>query len=414
MPKKIVPRIDVPHQFRIAQIPDVALRKAAVAAAAAAAGPPLGPLAAFSGTFAGKGFNLIFRPQSAATPTPLPSSVPDHNGKPGVGFGDNVLELNLTTETLDFSKPLGSIPNRGAVQGDIFLNGISYVQSISDVTGDTEIPIHFEPGLWLAVPATTNPAVAATVSRMASIPHGTTINLQGFATGPTAGPPVIPTVDPTPFFIANGQLQKFPSQVATASDTFRIPQDLGPFITAGTITQSILDDPNEILRDAIANQTIVETTTIHVASAAAGDPRVPVPGGGASNIAFLEGVGNQPNADVPVDAGGPAAGGNRPRIAGVQSTFWIEVVEHTLVLPVRLPGTRPFLLSGTAGAGLPKPRFRFVPTAAIPVRKPIKVRSVQIQYSQTVLLNFRGLTWPHVSVATLVPSAPIDVPSSAW
>jgi hypothetical protein len=26
---------------------------------------------------------------------------------------------------------------------------------------------------------------------------------------------------------------------------------------------------------------------------------------------------------------------------------------------------------------------------------------LQLQYSQTVLLNFNGLSWPHVSVATL-------------
>lgn len=32
-----------------------------------------------------------------------------------------------------------------------------------------------------------------------------------------------------------------------------------------------------------------------------------------------------------------------------------------------------------------------------------------IQYSQTVNLNFVGITWPHVSVATLVPSDPIAV-----
>lgn len=28
-------------------------------------------------------------------------------------------------------------------------------------------------------------------------------------------------------------------------------------------------------------------------------------------------------------------------------------------------------------------------------------RFLQLQYTQTVLLNFAGLSWPHVSVATL-------------
>jgi hypothetical protein len=36
------------------------------------------------------------------------------------------------------------------------------------------------------------------------------------------------------------------------------------------------------------------------------------------------------------------------------------------------------------------------------------------EYSQTVLLNFNGLTWRHVSVNTLVPADDIIVPASAW
>ena len=44
----------------------------------------------------------------------------------------------------------------------------------------------------------------------------------------------------------------------------------------------------------------------------------------------------------------------------------------------------------------------------------ITVKSTQIQYSQEVFLNFNTLTWPHVSVATLVPGSPIPVPASAF
>src|SRR6516164_4332147 len=62
--------------------------------------PSLGPLAAFTGTFTGHGFNTIFRP-NLGSPTWLPV--------PPVGPGDNVLELNLTSETLSFSPPLGSV-----------------------------------------------------------------------------------------------------------------------------------------------------------------------------------------------------------------------------------------------------------------------------------------------------------------
>jgi hypothetical protein len=44
----------------------------------------------------------------------------------------------------------------------------------------------------------------------------------------------------------------------------------------------------------------------------------------------------------------------------------------------------------------------------------ITIPFTQIPYTQTVLLNFAGLTWPHVSVNTLVPADDIVAPASAW
>ena len=112
--------------------------------------PPLGPLQAFQGDFVGRGFNTIFRPQNKATPTALPVPQPDSN---------NVLELNLTAETLSFSQSLGAVPNRGEAQGDIALNGVSYLQTITDVTDPkVSTSIHFEPGLWMIAPPTAHPA----------------------------------------------------------------------------------------------------------------------------------------------------------------------------------------------------------------------------------------------------------------
>jgi hypothetical protein len=32
----------------------------------------------------------------------------------------------------------------------------------------------------------------------------------------------------------------------------------------------------------------------------------------------------------------------------------------------------------------------------------------------TSTMNFNHLSWPHVSVATLVPASPVPVPPSAW
>ena len=87
---------------------------------------PLGVLSNFTGTFAGTGFNLIFRPNSGPpTTTTFPNPV---SPAPPTPPSENVLELNLTTETLSFSNDLGSIPNRGLeTQNDIFLNGVPYV-----------------------------------------------------------------------------------------------------------------------------------------------------------------------------------------------------------------------------------------------------------------------------------------------
>jgi len=64
--------------------------------------PTLGPLSAFAGNWTGEGFNTIFRPERTKTPTALPVPL-----NPPTQPFDNVLELNLTQETLSFSSSLG-------------------------------------------------------------------------------------------------------------------------------------------------------------------------------------------------------------------------------------------------------------------------------------------------------------------
>ena len=291
--------------------------------------PPLGVLSNFNGSFNGNGFNTIFRPNAVVGAT-FPN--------------DAVLELNLTTETLSFSKSIGNVPNRGfGSQSDVFLNGVPYVQRINDSTNlDTgkadaakPVGIHFEPGLWMHMPATaSNPQLAESLVRMGSIPHGTTINAQALApTTSTAGPPQIPSVDITPFIIGGGGLVKFPSQTAADSTTSRLPQDLSLFIENGTITQAMLDDPNVVLRNANTGKTIIENIHFTVST----QPSAPELGGGVANIGFLQ---------------GDLSGGPNANAIQMSATFWISTLEDS---------------------------------------------SIQIQYSQTVFLNFNGLTWPHVS-----------------
>jgi hypothetical protein len=382
---KLEPALSVPSSFRFGEVSSqTALRKLTSSA------PNLGPLADFSGNFEGNGFNTIFRPNTTATPTPLPiPPIPPH---------DNVLELNLTVESLSFSKSLGSVPNRGMVQGDIFLNGVPYLQTISDVTVPSQpTGIHFEPGLWLAVAQTGDPAEGPTLVRMASIPHGTTVVAQG-TSSTSNGKPTIPSVDITPFKTGSpGSKFPFPSQTAASNNTERIPQDLRPFILAGTITQAMLTDPNIVLRNHIATQNIISTTTISIAT----NPGLPLFAGGTDNIAFL--------------MGDPTAANPNAQTVNMLATFWIETVEHTILVPPFRPGRPPLIIAAETGeAGQPAPRFLINPPIPIPRPIPITFLSIQIQYSQQVFLNFNTLTWPHVSVATLVPADPIPIPPSVW
>jgi hypothetical protein len=368
----------MPADFRFDEVSSLAEPKAA-----ATPPPSLGPLAAFSGTFRGKGFNTIFRPDSPNTPTVLP--VP-------VSGSDNVLELNLTEETLSFSPSLGAVPNRGEVQADISLNGVPYLQVIKDVTiAGQSTGIHVEPGLWMTVPPTGDPKEGATFMRMASVPHGTTLLAQGKATT-IQGKPTFPVIDITP----SGPTT-FPSQTATAGGTARIPQDLTSFIKAGTITQAMLSNPASLLASHIADSDITTTTSITVSTA----PPAPLFGGGISNMAFLMGDAN---------ANGPNA-----QAVSLESTFYIETVEYTIQVPVFKPGQPPLTIPAKAGSGgAPVPDFLIDPSVAITAPRTIKATATQIQYVQKVVLNFNGLLWPHASVATLVPAEPVAVPASAF
>lgn len=385
LPAPLTAALELPSDFRF----DAVHPKPT---APASPSPALGPLAHFKGTFAGNGFNTIFRPDNPFTPTHLPVPV----------SSDNVLELNLTHETLSFSSSLGSVPNRGSVQGDAFLNGVPYLQTINDVTTGRNIGIHFEPGMWIIVPPTQDPLEGSTLVRMASIPHGTTINAQGVFSE-HAGPPVIGKEDITPFVEGNPHAPvPFPSQQATAHGTARLPQDLAPFINNGTIDQAILDDPNSVLHDAIHGLDITHTITIKIDT----NPKSPLFGGGTDNIAFLWGDA------AAVHSANPS--GQNAQAADMTATFWIETVQRTLTVDGLKAGQLTTLRPPATGKRQPVPSFRVRAPRAITSPTDIKVSYTQIQYTQRVILNFADLSWPHVSVATLVPKAPITVPASAF
>jgi hypothetical protein len=300
------------------------------------------------------------------------------------------------------------VANRGfGSQNDIFLNGVTYIQSVNDVTNmetggcdGNPTGIHFETGLWMNIPATENtPVLGDSLVRMGSIPHGTTINAQCLApTSTFQGPPQISPVNLKPF--GEGDIHtKIDLGSLNVSDpaTPRIPQDLSKFITAGTITQDILNDPNNVLRNAIKGQNIIQTIVFTVST----NPPLPAFGGGAANIAFL--------------LGNPGAGVPNSNAFQIEATFWIETVEYSLTVPVFKPGQESMEIPAPASPlGQPGPVFLVSPPYEITSPKTITVTSTQIQYSQVVFMNFDKITWPHVSVATLVPSTPVPVPDAVW
>jgi hypothetical protein len=272
--------------------------------------------------------------------------------------------------------------------------------------------------MWLAVPETSNPGEPFTVARMASIPHGTTIVAQGIVVAAVNGRPKIDPVDITPFPGGDPENKiRFASQDVTNKNTPRIPQDLTSFIAAGTITKEILDDPNTVLRNHIANQTITQTVVIGIST----NPATPLSGGplapgkpppaikpsfagGPANIAFLQGLPNPP----------PSGDGPNAQTIQMDAVFWIETVTYEVAVPAIAAGSPPIILHPTKNNPV-QPSF----VASIPffpgkgfAGGTVTVTTTQIQYTQKVMLNFFGLTWPHVSVATLVPADPIPIPAN--
>ena len=286
---------------------------AATTAAKAQPANPLGRLAGLRGKWQGTGFNTIWRP----------------NFHPHVR---HFLELNLTEETMEFEEIQGAIPNRGLLQRDINMFGLSYLQQISDK--NLNAGLHFEPGIWAHVPATTHPLESVSLVRMASIPHGTAIVAQGNSTTlDETDRPDIPKASIIPFGIGNPKdLGQFDETNLKTTTKFRTS---GPGLTG--ITQKMLDDPNSVLRDAITGQNITSTVRLQVTT-----EQKPVLGGGTANTAFLAG-----------DSEGPNAVATR-----VTSTFWLEKLNN-------------------------------------------ETRASQLQYTQTVLLDFDEVSWPHITVATL-------------
>lgn len=416
--------ITLPKDFKLQSVdekltPKPARRAVQGVLASAAATPSLGVLSHFTGTFIGNGFNTIWRPSNGSHVF----DVKVRGVSPPKPPNETILELNLTTEELAFTTKLGNVPNRGLnKQADITLSGVSYIQVVRDVTNvdtgradGTPQDIHFEPGLWMLVPATN--IDGESIVRMASIPHGTTINAQGSALPDTLPDGQINFEEKdnmaniTPFTISHPDDKKdffIALEEAGAIDTPRLPQNLKKFIDEGTINQEILRNPNIVLRDANKGKILLETISFTVSTSP--PPSLPGKGDGIANIAFLEGT-SVGGTSVRTDAG------QEPNANATLMTakFWITKVQHELQVPKFKRGEPPLRIRAPIpNPGAAVPVFVVNPPNDITEPRKIIVTSTQIQYSQQVNLDFSGLTWPHVSVATLVPAGDIEVPQSAF
>ncbi|OLN83736.1 hypothetical protein CCHL11_08715 [Colletotrichum chlorophyti] len=355
-------------------------------------------LSKFTGKFQGHGFNTIFRPDGSSTPTDLKIQTTD-------GVTDNILQLNLTSETQEFlPQKLDDVPNRGLFkQGDISLRGFMYTQTIQDAMDDKnptgETPpkdsknpeIHFETGLWMRVPANQKPKLNASFVRMASIPHGTTINAQGFDDAKTSnGAPVFPEADITPSLVKGGSKIPFKSQTLADTKTHRLPQDLSAYNKAGTITQEIINNPNLVLSIANKGKQIIENTTFTVST----KPKATDFGGGTSNIGFLVGDGSQ--GDFEPDTTPNRANAN---VVTVSAQYWVSKVRTKLDLKPSPP-------KATVSPKRLRPNDTvpsFIVNFEVKSPRTVTVEYTQIQYSQLVVLDFATLSWPHVTVGTLAP-----------
>jgi hypothetical protein len=393
----------------------------------------LGPLAFLTGSWRGPGFNAIWRPDN--TQPPENSTI------------HRFLELNLTNDSFNFQVIPGVVPNRGFnLQPDLNLFGLTYLQRVSDADpapSPTVNPqgysqtagqaLHIEPGLFMNVPASQQASTGDTpivnksaIVRMGSIPHGVTVLMQGPNPGttPTKGKPTIPPLtpfqgypglNPIPFpapytapppippgpnppavgiqpIDTNGAQHVVP-EINIALDTLAPgSQSTGPFPPS---FQGFINDPNSVLRDAIAHQDILGFIAINLTTDSLSANGFPTLGVGSlyetiSNIPFL-GVANQtppsPLPSQPALVATAAAPVPNAFVYSASATFWIEWVRNPGETPIHLgPGQPPDPIIGI---------------------EPFWDQSthLQLQYSQLVILIFNGVLWPHVTVATMTLSA---------
>lgn len=196
----------------------------------------LGPLADLVGTWFGShGWELIAVPSGPKDFRPI---------------------MRPYIEVMTF-EPIGAhVPNRGGPVKDLFIYGLLYQTRITD--RETNEPLHLENGMWLYL----GESEETPIVRQASIPHGDVFLALGTA-GTAAGGPKIPEINGLP-------PDPGPKTDFGYTDPYSHPSPPPPFQA---------HNPNEPLKEDIAGQQIVKTTTLSVSTKG---------GGGIVNIPFVE------------------------------------------------------------------------------------------------------------------------------
>ena len=212
--------------------------------------------------------------------------------------------------------------------------------------------------------------------------------IQPIITGPLPPPPP-PPPGPPPY------LQHVIPEINIELDTLAPgSQSTGPFPPS---FQGFVNDPNSVLRDAIAGQDILGFIAINLTTDGVSTTGFPTLGAGSlyetvSNIPFLGVANRTPPNPLPAQ---PASVATEPNpvpnafVYSASATFWIEWVrwEH--------------------GPRHRDPRYDREEYREVRMLEPFwpERTYLQLQYSQLVFLIFNNILWPHVTVATMTLSA---------
>jgi hypothetical protein len=142
-----------------------------------------------------------------------------------------------------------------------------------------------------------------------------------------------------------------------------------------------------LLRNHIAGMAILSTNVLLIDT-----QQSAIPGAGTDIIRFLVGDGAGPDANA----------------IEMSAIFWDETVEAEIQVD-QLDAGYSLDVSPVVPVGAPAPTFTVTSAAGTDCPQSVTVNYPKIQHSQNVSLNFARLTWPHVSVATLVAADPIEL-----